>query len=401
MTDRKDLGPARALLRPALVLGLMSLIGPFAMDMFLPAMPQIAADLASSPQMVQGTITFYLAAFGAAQLIWGPMADQMGRKPPLYAALAIFALGSVLAIFAPTAPMLIAARMVQGLGAAALMVIPRAIVRDISRGADATRLMALMMLVFSVSPMLAPLTGAGLSALFGWRAVFAALLIATLLALVLLHFAQEETHPTAARIRATPAGMWAGAQLVLRDRAFVVLTGLGAAGMTSFFLFLAAAPFVYTGFYGLSETQFALAFAANAVAFIGAGQLAGRLGARFGAISVMRGAAALFALATAALFGLTILGAAPLAAFIGLLALGNAGLGLIIPTSMVMALEDQGEHAGLASSIGGTFQMLLGGGMTALAGGILSDQPAPLAGLVAAAASVTLALSWVAKRGAR
>ncbi len=388
-----------SLLRPAIVLGLMSLIGPFAMDMYLPAMPQIAADLAATPQMVQGTITFYLAAFGAAQLIWGPMADQMGRKRPLYAALAIFALGSVLAIFAPSASLLIAARMVQGLGAAALMVIPRAIVRDISRGADATRLMALMMLVFSVSPMLAPLTGAGLSALFGWRAVFAALLIATLLALAMLHFAQEETHPVGARIRATPAGMWAGAKTVMRDRAFVVLTALGAAGMTSFFLFLAAAPFVYTGFYGLTETQFALAFAANAVAFIGSGQLASRLGARFGAVSVMRGAAALFAAATAALFALTLIGAAPLFVFVGLLALGNAGLGLIIPTSMVMALEDQGEHAGLASSIGGTFQMLLGGGITALAGGILSDQPAPLAGLIALAASVTLLLAWVAKRG--
>ncbi len=387
-----------SLLRPAIVLGLMSLIGPFAMDMYLPAMPQIAADLGATPQLVQGTITFYLAAFGAAQLVWGPMADQMGRKPPLYAALAIFALGSVLAIVAPTAPLLIAARVVQGLGAAALMVIPRAIVRDISTGTDATKLMALMMLVFSVSPMLAPLTGAGLSALFGWRAVFGALLIATLLALAMLHFAQEETHPTAARIRATPAGMWAGAKAVLADRAFVVLTALGAAGMTSFFLYLAAAPFVFTGAYGLAPTQFALAFAVNAVAFIGSGQLAARLGQRFGAVSVMRGAAGLFAGATAALFALALMDAAPLAVFIGLLALGNAGLGLIIPTSMVMALEDQGIHAGLASSIGGTFQMLLGGGITALAGGILTDQPAPLAGLIALAAAVTLALSWVAKR---
>lgn len=389
---------APSLLRPAIVLGLMSLIGPFAMDMYLPAMPQIAADLGASAQTVQGTITFYLAAFGAAQLIWGPMADQMGRKPPLYIALAIFAIGSVLAIIAPTAELLIAARVVQGFGAAALMVIPRAIVRDISRGADATKLMAMIILVFSVSPMLAPLTGAGLGALFGWRAVFAALLAATLLALAMLHFAQGETHPVAARIKATPAGMWAGARHIARDRAFVVLTALGAAGMTSFFLYIAAAPFVFTGFYGLAPAQFALAFAVNAISFIGAGQLAAPLGASFGAVSVMRGAAALFALANAALFALTLEGAAPLAVFVGLLAVGNAGLGLIIPTSMVMALEDQGEHAGLASSLGGTFQMLLGGGLVALAGPILSDQPAPLAGLILACALVTLALAWAARR---
>lgn len=386
-----------SLLRPAIVLGLMSLIGPFAMDMYLPAMPQIAADLGASAQTVQGTITFYLAAFGAAQLFWGPLADQMGRKPPLYAALALFALGSVLAAIAPNAGLLIGARVVQGLGAAALMVIPRAIVRDMAQGNQATQLMAMLMLVFSVSPMLAPLTGAGLTALFGWRAVFGALLVATLAALAMLHFAQGETHPPAARQRVSWANMRAGAGHVLRDKTFVVQTALAAAGFTSFFLFLAAAPFVYTGYYGLSETGFALAFAVNAMSFIGAGQLAAKLGARFGAVGVMRGAAGLFAAATAALFGLTLLNAAPLPVFIGFLALGNAGLGLIIPTSMVMALEDQGEYAGLASSIGGTFQMLLGGALVALAGPLLSDQPSPLAGLIAASAFVTLLLSWAAR----
>ncbi len=388
-----------SLLRPAIVLGLMSLIGPFAMDMYLPAMPQIAADLGTSAQMVQGTITFYLAAFGAAQLIWGPMADQMGRKPPLYLALAIFALGSIWAVLAGSAQALIAARMVQGLGAAALMVIPRAIVRDIARGADATRLMAMLMLVFSVSPMLAPLTGAGLTAYLGWRAVFVALLLATLLALAMLHFAQEETHPAEARIRATPSGMWAGTKAVLRDRAFLVLTALGAAGMTSFFLYIAAAPFVFAEFYGLAPTQFALAFAVNAVAFIGSGQLAARLGARFGAVIVMRGAAALFFAANAVLFAMALAGAAPLWVFISLLALGNAGLGLIIPTSMVMALEDQGAHAGLASSLGGTFQMLFGGVLVALAGPLLNGSPVPLTGLIAVSALVTLLLAMLARRG--
>ena len=390
-----------SLLRPALVLGLMSLIGPFAMDMYLPAMPQIAADLGASAQTVQGTITFYLLAFGAAQLIWGPLADQVGRKPPLYAALALFGLGSILAALAPNAGLLIGARVVQGFGAAALMVIPRAIIRDMATGEQATRLMATIMLVFSVSPMLAPLTGAGLAALFGWRSVFAALLVATLAALAMLHFAQSETHPPAARQKASFGAMRAGLRHILHDRAFVMLTALGAAGFTSFFMFLAAGPFVYTGFYGLSETGFALAFAANAVAFIGAGQLAARLGARFGAIGVMRGAAGLFAAATLLLFVLTLLGAAPLAVFITLLAIGNAGLGLIIPTSMVMALEDQGVHAGLASSIGGTFQMLLGGVLVALAGPILTDQPGPLAGMIAASALITLLLAWAARPAAR
>jgi DHA1 family bicyclomycin/chloramphenicol resistance-like MFS transporter len=183
----------KSLLRPAIILGLMSIIGPFAMDMYLPAMPEIAADLGTTAQGMQGTITFYLAAFGVGQLVYGPWADQAGRKPPLYAGLIVFALGTIVAIMALKVEMLILGRVIQGLGAASVMVVPRAIIRDIARGDEATRLMALMMLVFSVSPMLAPLTGSGLMAWAGWRSVFWALGVTTVICLILLHFLQEET----------------------------------------------------------------------------------------------------------------------------------------------------------------------------------------------------------------
>ena len=273
-----------SLIKPAIVLGLLSMIGPFAMDMYLPAMPGIAADLGTSAQAMQGTITAYLAAFGLAQLVYGPWADQSGRKPPLYTALAIFALGSVICIFAPTVEILTLGRVVQGLGGAAVMVIPRAIIRDMSTGDEATRLMALIMLVFSVSPMLAPLTGSALMALAGWRSVFVALLVTTVMSLALLHFAQAETHAPENRQKFSFGQTLRGAKILLRDRGFVTLTLLGTAGMASFFVFLAAAPFVYVQSYGLTPTQFSLAFAVNAIAFIGAGQLAGPLGARYGAI---------------------------------------------------------------------------------------------------------------------
>ncbi len=383
----------KSMLRPAIVLGLMSIIGPFAMDMYLPAMPEIAADLGTNAQGMQGTITLYLAAFGIGQLVYGPWADQAGRKPPLYAGLIVFALGTVVAIMAQTVEMLILGRVIQGLGAASVMVVPRAIIRDIARGDEATRLMALMMLVFSVSPMLAPLTGSGLMAVAGWRSVFWALGATTFVCLILLHFFQGETLAVGNRQRFSWAALAAGTKALARDRAFVRLTLLGTAGMTSFFVFLAAAPFVYAGYFGLTPAQFSLAFAANAVAFIGVGQAAGPLGKRFGAVSVMRGAAALFALATGGLFALALFGMASLPVFIGLLALGNAGLGLIIPTSMVMALEDQGAHAGLASSLGGTFQMIAGGIVVALAGPILNADPAPMTGMIAACAGVTFILS--------
>ncbi len=389
---------ATSLMKPALVLGLLSMIGPFAMDMYLPAMPGIAADLGTSAQAMQGTITVYLAAFGLAQMVYGPWADQSGRKPPLYVALAIFALGSGICIAAQSVETLTLGRFVQGLGGAAVMVIPRAIIRDMSTGDEATRLMALIMLVFSVSPMLAPLTGSALMAIAGWRSVFVALLLTTLMSLTLLHFAQAETLPPQHRQKASLGQFYKGAKVLLRDRGFITLTLLGTAGMSSFFVFLAAAPFVYVQSFGLTPTQFSLAFAVNAVAFIGAGQLAGPLGARFGAMAVMRGAAVLFALAASVLFALTLGNLAGLWGLIGLLALGNMGLGLIIPTSMVMALDDHGEIAGLASSLGGTFQMIFGGALVALVGPWLDGSPAPMVGMIALCAWAGLALAFAAPK---
>ncbi|MEY4697237.1 MAG: hypothetical protein RIT14_1665, partial [Pseudomonadota bacterium] len=310
------------ILRPALVLGLLSCIGPFAIDMYLPAMPLIGADLGASVQDMQGTITAYFVAFGLAQLIYGPWADQSGRKAPLYAGIAIFLLGSILCTLAPTAGWLMAGRAVQGLGGAALMVVPRAIIRDQYTGPAATRLMAAVMLVISVSPMLAPLAGSGLMAVAGWRGIFAALLVASLFSLAILTFAQPETLAPENRQRFHLAATLKGARRLLTDRSFMGLTFLGGFGMASFFVFIASASFVYTRDFGLSPTQFSLAFAVNAIGFFAASQAAGPLGMRFGARPVMAVAAAGFGLTTVALFLVALLGGASLFVCIGGLFLG-------------------------------------------------------------------------------
>lgn len=383
----------RAIARPALVLGLLSCISPFAIDMYLPAMPAIASDLGTSMQAMQTTITAYFLTFGVAQLIYGPWADQVGRKPPLYAGIVIFVLGTAICALAPTAGVLIAGRAVQGFGGAALMVVTRAIIRDISTGNEATRLMAAVMLVFSVSPMLAPLLGAGLLSFTSWRWIFAVLLLASAISLLLLAFAQPETLAKEDRQRFHFGDTLRAARRLLTDRGFLSLTFLGAFGMASFFVFLASAAFVYTESFGLSPTGFSLAFAANAVAFIGASQLAGPLGARFGAIPVMRWATLGFAIATGSLFGAALLGWVGLASCIIGLGLGNACLGLIIPTTMVMALDDHGDIAGLASSLGGTLQMLTGGVIIAAFGGVFNESATPMIGVIALCASIALILS--------
>ncbi len=384
---------SRSIARPALVLGLLSCISPFAIDMYLPAMPTIATDLSSSLQAMQATITAYFLTFGLAQLLYGPWADQAGRKRPLYVGIAVFALGSALCAMAPSVAWLIAGRAVQGLGGAALMVVPRAIIRDISTGNEATRLMAAVMLVFSVSPMLAPLVGAGLLSIASWRWIFLILLLASAASVSLLALAQPETLPPSQRQRFNLTETLSAAQRLLSDRGFLSLTFLGAFGMASFFVFLASAAFVYTESFGLSPTGFSLAFAANAVAFIGASQLAGPLGMRFGAMTLMRWATLGFALATCGLFLLSLQGLVGLATCIIGLGLGNACLGLIIPTSMVMALDDHGDIAGLASSLGGTLQMLTGGLLIVAFGGVFSASPTPMIGVIALCACVALALS--------
>ena len=366
---------AQSLARPALILGLLSCIGPFAIDMYLPAMPLIGADLGTTPQGMQSTITAYFAAFGLAQMVYGPWSDQVGRKVPLYAGIALFVLGTILCMTAASANGLIAGRVVQGLGAAALGVVPRAIVRDMLTGAEATRMMAAIMLVFSVSPMLAPLVGSALLLVTGWRGIFGALLVASVLSLAMLAFAQRETLSPVNRRPFNIGTLLRGCAELMRDRSFLLWTFIGAFGFGSFFIFLASASYVYQEGFGLTSTQFSLAFAVNAMAFIGATQMASRASLRFGVIPMLKWASVAFAVAACTTLALALAGYGNLWVCMAGLAASNACLGLIIPSTMVLALDEQGEKAGLASSLGGTLQMLTGGVMVVALGPWLGRKP--------------------------
>ena len=378
----------------AIVLGLLSAVGPFAIDMYLPALPAIASDLRASTLATQMTLISFFVAFGLCQIIYGPVSDMVGRKPPLFVGLALFVIGSIGCGLAPSIEWLIAARFVQGLGGASVMVIPRAIIRDMHTGLEATRLMSLIMLVISVSPILAPLAGSALIVPFGWRAVFAAVTLVALVTLLLLAFAQEETHPPENRMRLRIGAVLSGFGLLLREPRFLGLTFVGGFGMASFFAFIANASFVYIDHFGLTPTQFSLLFAVNAVGFIGASQFATVLSARFGMARVVTTALVLYATFALALLGVTLAGAASLGVLVVLLFLAFANLGLVIPTTMVLALEDHGPIAGLASALGGTLQMMTGGVMIAASGLFFDGTPRPMVAAIAvcAVAALTLAL---------
>jgi DHA1 family bicyclomycin/chloramphenicol resistance-like MFS transporter len=377
--------------RSAVVLGLLCATGPLAIDMFLPALPTIAGSLDSTIAAAQLTITAYFIAYGLAQMVYGPVADMVGRKPPLIAGLTLFAAGSIGCALAPDMNSLVAARVVQALGGAAAMVIPRAIIRDMHTGPQATRLMALVMLIISVSPMLAPLAGSGIIALSGWRAIFATLAVAAGLSIGVTLLLQPETLAPGNRVPVRLSALLSGTATLLRDPVFMGLTFVGGFGMASFFVFLASASFVYTGHYGLSPTGFSLAFAANAAGFFAASQLAATLGEKFGAERVVNWAVTGFMGFTLLLVGLVWFGIDQFALLVGLLICANACLGLVIPTAMVMALDDHGDIAGLASSLGGMLQMLAGGVMTMLVGPFFNGTPLPMVAAIAIAAVLAFA----------
>jgi DHA1 family bicyclomycin/chloramphenicol resistance-like MFS transporter len=385
-------------MRTALVLGLLSAVSPFAIDMYLPAMPAIEAELGAGVSGTQATITAYFLSFGLAQLIYGPLADRFGRKPPIYAGLGIFLFGTILCALAPDIRWLIAARFVQGLGGAALMVVPRAIIRDLHTGPEATKLMAMIMLVISVSPMLAPLVGSGVIAVGGWRAVFWLIAAASLVSFALLTFAQPETLAPGNRAPIEPAALLRGARTLMTDPTFMGLTLVGGLGISSFFVFLTSAPFVYTGTFGLSPTGFSVAFALNAIGFFAASQMAGPLGARIGMQPVVLWGTAGFAGFTALLFAVTLAGGASLPVVVGLLFLANACLGLVIPSTMVMALDPHPAIAGLASSLGGTLQMVIGALAVTLASPFFDGSVVPMVVAIMLCALAAFAIAGLMSR---
>jgi len=384
--------------RLAVVLGLITAVGPFAVDTYLPALPSIGGALHASPAAVQMSLTAFFITLGVCQLVYGPLADMVGRKPPIYAGLAIFTVGSIGCAFAPSINVLIAFRIVQAVGACAGMVIPRAIVRDLHTGHEATRLMSLLMLVMSVSPILAPLTGSLIIVAFGWRGVFWALTIAAAIAFVLAVTQLSETREAHHRADSTWGGAFASYGKLLVDPTFIGLSLTGAFGISSFFVYLANASFVIVNHYGLTPTLFSLCFALNAAAFFGVSQFTGRLTARYGLPRVIRVAVSGFAASLSILAALFIAGVDSLPVMMVFLFIGYGFLGLVLPTTGVLALEHHGAIAGTASALLGALQFVVGAAVMALSGVFANGLATPMVIGVAGCAVVAFGIALATVR---
>ncbi len=385
-------------LRLVFILGLLSAVGPFAIDMYLPALPQIGASLNAPVGAVQASLTAFFLALGVGQPLFGTLADMWGRKRPLYLGLAIFVVASVGCALAQDIHTLVVLRFVQGLGAAAGMAIPRAVVRDMHTGHEAARFMSLLMLVFSVSPILAPLAGSGVIVLGGWRMVFWVVAAAAVIGLIAMTRALPETRPAQARLDSSLASVLQAYALLLRDRHYLGLVLIGACAMAGFFVYLAGSPFVLINHYGLSTTQYSMAFAMNAIAFIGSAQFTGTLGKRFGLAPVVKVAATASGAVMLCLLGYYLAGGDRLPVLIGLYFIASALMGLVIPTTSVLALEEHGEIAGTASALLGTLQMLTGAVAMQIVGIFSTGKPLPMVVGMATGALCGVALTWVTLR---
>ncbi len=386
-------------LRLALVLGLLSAIGPFAIDMYLPSLPAIGRALNADMHAVQLSLTVFFLSFALSQVLYGPASDIFGRKPPLYAGIALFVAGSIGCALARDIGTLLAFRFVQGLGGGAPNVITRAVVRDLHTGAEATRLMSLLMLVFSVSPILAPLAGSFIVEAGGWAMVFWAVALIGVAGLALTAFALEETRPPAERTDSDLASTWRAFVLLARDPHFMGMTGVASLGVAAFFVYLSNSSFVLINQYGLTPRQYGLAFAVNAASFIGVSQLTGRLTKRHGLPRVVRVSVAGFALSMVAGAALHVAGSNGLATMIVMLMIGFGFLGLVIPTTSVMALDHHGDIAGAASALMGTIQMVAGALVIALMGLVTGGGSRPMLVGIAVVALLTWLLAWISLRG--
>lgn len=381
--------------KTAAVLGLLTAIGPFAIDMYLPALPSIRAALHAGTGATQASLMVFFVMMGLAQLVYGPLSDIFGRKPLLYAGLVLFALGSIGCALATDIQTLIAFRVLQGLGASAGMVIGRAVVRDLHTGPDAAQMMSLLMLVFSVSPILAPLAGSGVIALAGWRGVFWAVALAAVAGLALVGATLRETRPPEQRVESSVGGALRAYRLLLGDWHYLGLVGIGSCALAGFFVFLAGSPFVLINHYGLTPTQYSLAFSFNAVAFIGASQFTATLGRRFGLAPMVKVAASASGLCIALLLAYYLLGGDSLWVLIALNFIASAFMGLVIPTVSVLALEEHGPIAGTASALMGTLQMLVGALAMAVVGVFANGQPLPMVVGMALGSFSSVALTWL------
>jgi len=358
------------------LLGALTALGPFTVDLYLPAFPVLEQEFQTTAAAVQLTLTGTMIGFGLGQLIVGPLSDKLGRRVPLLIVTALHVVASTAAALAPSLATLGVARVVMGIGAAAGGVVAMAMVRDLFGGRRLVVMLSRLALVTGAAPVIAPLIGSALLAVIDWRGIFAVLAAYGLIMLACAVFVLPETLPKARRRDRGSLTIRQRYADVLRDRVFLGLLLIGAMTFSGLFSYLSSSSFLFQQSYGFDPQQYGLLFAVNSIGLVIGNQVAARLAARFGPQWVLAFSTAVLLLASVAIAVCDLLGAGMWGTMVPLFVFMSA-CGFTFPCVQVLSLDRHGKAAGTAAS-------LLGFSNNAIAGLV-----SPLVGLLARNAGIT------------
>lgn len=351
-----------------LLLGLLVGLSPLAIDMYLPSMPSIARDLATSPSAVQMTVSVYLFFYAVPQLFFGPLSDALGRRPVIFFGLALYIGGALLCAIAGNIEVLLAARALQATGSAAVSVVVPALVRDRFSGPDFTSTMGFIMMVMALAPMLAPLMGGAIYTFGGWRGIFAVMVAIGLLATVLFQLRIQETLPAQQRHRWNFSRTLANYRVLLGDRHCLFLALCASLTFAGLMSFITASPFVYIEYYGVSPQLYGVLFGVNIVGTLSLTWLSNRLVYRLSSVTLLKMSVSLVLAASLVLVLLSLSEQPPLYCIVIGCALFIANMGTLTSNVMGILMARFSHISGSTSAVVGSLRF----GVAAVAGAIVS-----------------------------
>ena len=349
------------------ILGLLAMLMPLSIDMYLPALPVISAQFGVPAGSAQMTLSTYILGFALGQLFYGPMADSLGRKPVILGGTLVFAAAAVACALAQTIDHLIIMRFFHGLAAAAASVVINALMRDIYPKEEFSRMMSFVMLVTTIAPLVAPMAGGAVLVWFSWHVIFWILALAALLASAMIFFFIDETLPVERRQKfhiRTTIGNFASLFRHKRVLSYMLASGFSFAGM---FSFLSAGPFVYIELNHVSPQHFGYYFALNIVFLFIMTIINSRFVRRVGALNMFRAGLWIQFVMAILLVVSAFLGVGFWALVVGVAAFVGC-VSMVSSNAMAVILDEFPHMAGTASSLAGTFRF----GIGAIVGALLS-----------------------------
>ena len=373
-----------------LILGLLTTIGPFSIDMYLPGFDDIARSLHTDPATVALSLSSYFIGLAIGQLIYGPLMDRYGRKKPLYAGLGLYIVATAICMQARDINTLIILRFIQALGSCGAQVAAMAMVRDLFGAKESAKVFSLLLLVVGASPMIAPTVGGYVVVAFGWRTVFLILGVISVIVTLLAIFFLPESYGPDRSFSLKPGPIIRNFISVIKTRQFLVSTLIEAFAFAGLLAYVSGSPILFINIFHVDKRTYGWIFAFLSVAFIVLSQFNGRLLRRYTSLQIIRVALAGQVLVAVIFLAGAIAGWYGLGSTIALLFLFLACLGFTYPNAAALALAPFDKNAGTASSLLGTLQMGIGALASVAVSAFSNGTAVPMIAVIAATSTLAL-----------